>query len=296
MPTHSRGSHPTVSPRRHGFTLVELLVCIALLAVLLGLLLPAISYVRTAANRVAESNNLRQLALAWQQYQQIENCYAYNAANASVAYRLLPWLEAQTLQLRYDVQEMWYQQWALATMGPGVLRSPFGAHQPGECDYSLNGGCSQVVELDPLAPVLFGIDQFAMYYSTSGINPNYANGFQPRNPAARPLRPEDVTDGLSNTILFARNTQGPRTAQYWTNKGELRPGVPLSALACTWSNPMYAVVSLNPDFMQGPFGASYGQMAFGDGSVHQISDRIDAATLRALATVAGGEQAAGGDY
>jgi prepilin-type N-terminal cleavage/methylation domain-containing protein len=101
------------SSKPQGFTLIELIVVIAIIGVLIGLLLPAVQAVRSAAARTESSNNLRQMALAMNTaalnfQSQLPPSIGYypkgGAVLGTIFFHLLPFMEEENIYNAYASQ------------------------------------------------------------------------------------------------------------------------------------------------------------------------------------------------
>lgn len=145
-------------PTRRGFTVVELLVVISIIAMLLSLILPAIQNAREAARRTQCANRLRNLSVAMLGNLDTHRRFpaaAYWGGGSKIApgphhnwvVQLLPWLDRTDLYDRWDMERLAtaLPNRQIAERGLEVLICPSDSSISGSGDlsYALNGGIGE---------------------------------------------------------------------------------------------------------------------------------------------------------
>jgi prepilin-type N-terminal cleavage/methylation domain-containing protein/prepilin-type processing-associated H-X9-DG protein len=237
-----------LNTRRHcrAFTLIELLVVIAIIAVLIALLLPAVQAAREAARRAQCTNNLKQLALATQNYISATNAFPplFESFNyAGIATPNLsqggPWnLTWAVVLLPYFEQGALYNAVNFDDAGGGGGGSPTNFNTlcftrldtlvcPSEnlrvgpyivtnvANYRANfqGPGSIITWNGPI--VVLHQNSIAQQ---SGSVPGASGPAMDVNSNQGPFGIEGITDGTSNTAVFSEKLMG--TADYGNSSGK----------------------------------------------------------------------------
>jgi prepilin-type N-terminal cleavage/methylation domain-containing protein/prepilin-type processing-associated H-X9-DG protein len=305
-----------VPRKRRAFTLLELLVVLAILGVLVGLLLPAVMKVREAASRMACTNNLEQLALAVHTYHDSQGALPrgqflgpYGSGADSRAWswlaQLLPYLEQQNLAQFGGIPFRTLQaSGVLADRVPVFFCPSDTARGIGVTDRAgnLQGIPVGLTNYKGVSGANWGEDfqgkvvRLQTDWTNRGTNGSYdglahGDGLMYRSDWTRPLRLPAVMDGTSNTFMIGEDVPALNEWCSWpyANNAYGTCAIPLNA-----KRPQGGTYA--PDDWQNtwsfrsrhPGGLNF---AFADGSVHFIPNVIDLSLYRALATAAGGEVA-----
>jgi prepilin-type N-terminal cleavage/methylation domain-containing protein/prepilin-type processing-associated H-X9-DG protein len=296
---------------RQGFTLIELLVVIAIIAILIGLLLPAVQKVRSAADRLHCQNNLKQIGLALQTYHDTNTWfppgYSANAAfpNTSPGWgwatHILPFAEQAPLYQSLNLS-------APIAASPGVAN----VVQLYLCPADLPPAGSI-----PVSDETFGLianaapSSYAACVGDDGseADADTGSGVFYRNSKTRLT---DITDGTSQTILIGERAWS-QAQGIWAGAPDgavLRAGpqnpwptstasAPVLVQAhCNWINILTDADGGLDDFSSNHIQGA--NVLFADGSVHFIRSIVVDGPTRlgfwALGTRAAGDQTSGVDY
>lgn len=226
-----------------------LISCGMAIPISMGLLLPAVQKVREAADRAQSHNNLKQIALAMQNYQAVNGglfpaaaiCDKNGKPLLSWRVAILPYIEQEHLYKQFKLDEPWdspNNKRLLAQM-PSIYKLP---------------------------------DDNT---STSDVTPYQVfvgNGAAFDKKRGHSVR--DFPDGMSNTILII---EAPAHSVQWTKPDDIdfHPNIPIRRPIGTgeWIHP----------------GNSGFSVAMADGSVHWVRPEFSESTVKAAITRNGGE-------
>lgn len=292
---------------RGGFTLLELVVVIAVLGVLAALLLPAVQYAREAARRLGCQNHLHQIGVAVQNYVDVHRVLPTEVVSDesdwfSFRVRLLAFVDQPAMAREFAAD--WRANIRLQYIAVPIYRCP-----------------SEVMDGAPLT-------SYAMNWGSGTRNSEPQQGF--RSP--RFLRMSDVSDGLSATAIVSETVHtNDARQQTWPRRlptsmvgatpdaaaracldaglGTPPPLGPGPSFGSPWPDlctyylhsvppnqaPCWARNGLNQEWEIGAAGSYHPggvNVLFADGHVSFVSDSVDLTNWRAAGTRNGADVSA----
>ncbi len=271
--------------RRLAFTMIELLTVVAIIAVLIALLLPAVRSAREVARRTQCNNNLLQLGIALGNYVSTHQVLPPGVVNGTGpiqnvprgyhfgwAVQLLPFIEQRNLYKQFDFRRGLYEgrNSTVQTGRLSILSCPQGG--------SSYAGCHHDFE----API--DVDDHGVLFLNSHV------------------AYDDITDGRAYTILLGE-AWGAMTLDWAAGtRATLRnTGHRINALDPTLPKAGSTRITSGAGsltFVGGfgsrhPFGANF---LFCDGSVRFLKETIDPRVYRSLGNRADGNLIDGDQY
>lgn len=313
------------------FTLVELLVVIAVIGILIALLLPAVQAARESARRTGCTNNLKQLGLAFQNFHSANKRFppAYEssalpsepggtpdpvtrdrAPGWAWGMLLLPFMEGQSLQNSLDRKlPCWHADNAAAArtqVGLFLCPSATDAEQP----FDVRSESGTRLATFGRSCYVASVGQEEPWGTTTDDYTGIADGPLYRNSKTRAA---DITDGLSKTVFLGEH-HPILSSKTWVGVvpgASVCPTERFAFSSCDFAATLVQVHSgpasaefppaIHPPnsplchvcqmYAEHPGGCN---ILLGDGSVRFVSELVNQLTWAALASRAKGDTV--GDY
>ncbi len=324
MPTLTERSKQLL-PKAAGFTLVELLVTISIIAILISLLLPAIQSIRMAARRTSCAQRLRQQSLAMLGFEATHRHFPAgfsHPGNTMWSGFILPFIEQNNLYDSLNLEGPWTIRDGGDPRNVAALRIVFNV-------FRCPSASIPEFQFDPIleavrSPSCYLACASGLNNRESGAKPwvgmNAEDGF-PASDGIFFLNSEtrfgSITDGSSSTILLGESLPDQdlfgddyfgnrqKVDHWYIGSGELKTysqfinndlscenSECLASTACAINSIEIASAPFNDKELS--FGSAHGtgvNISFADGHVRFISSSIDDSVWSALGTRAGGETA-----
>ncbi len=264
-----------------GFTLVEVLVVIAIIGVLVALLLPAVQAARESARRTQCSNHFKQLGLALLNYENVHRvfppAFGRKPGHNLLAF-VLPQVEQQPVYARYHFESDWQSAANKEARETDIAVFVCPSAPSGRRFVSDYAACT-LIHAGVWRPMV-----------DAGVIPQRRNwaGFFSDEPW-RSTPAAAVRDGLSNTLVLFEDAGRPESYRL----GKVEPGKTISGArwaddeAPFWIHSVcngWQVINCsnnNEIYAFHPGGANF---LYGDGSVRFHPETIDADSFVAFYT------------
>lgn len=290
------------------FTLIELLVVVAIIGILVGLLLPAVQAAREAARKTHCQNNLKQLGLAFLNFESARNGFPPRRQTVAPfqgwAPFLLDHLEQIPLGAAYDLKQSFYEP-----VNQPIIKVPLSVFA---CPSAPSA--RMVTIIDQKNNATGAVGAAGDYFAANSVDAYWWPTVQ-RTAAADTLNcpalmdnriqsTTAITDGLSNTLLVAEFAGRP---DHWIlgKKQPTNAGLQWgnwwgpwasynSSIYRTWSSDGFTpngpcTINCNNNWGIYAFHVAGAQMLLCDGSVHFVSQSLDRDIFAGLVTKAGAE-------